>query len=386
MAVRSSPQSYFSFSSIAAHNAWLDALRALAIVLVLLRHGCRIEGAGFPAGSFFQNVFANGWIGVDLFFVLSGYLIAKSLLKRLSQGQPLFSWQYFEARILRIVPSYYAVLLLCVFGFFPFFEIATEGIQQSVIYHGLFLQDYLGANINVVFWSLGVEEKFYILVPLVIAALLRVKSARWQCAACLVLLTLSPITRSVAYILHETTMEYSTFFAQLRSPFHMSLEGFVVGVVVALAQRRNWKMPVNAAKFTLLLSLAGMTLWIGSHELLASIDLFDASLQPLLLSLCFGLMLFCCVSLNESRLPWEPVARVIARLSYALYLVHFPLIPLAFVLANQCGMHWFWCLYLSASVLAAVALHFTVEKPFLRLKDSPRLRTNSSLFKTVKVQ
>ena len=191
--MRGSSQSYFSFPPIAGHNSWLDALRALAIVLVLFRHGSRTEGAGFASGSFVQNVFTNGWIGVDLFFVLSGYLIAKSLFKRLGKDQQLFSWRYFEARILRIVPAYYAVLLLCVIGFFPFFQVSPEGLEQRVFYHGLFLQDYFGADINVVFWSLGVEEKFYILVPLLILALLKIKSVRWQFAACLVVMSLSPV-------------------------------------------------------------------------------------------------------------------------------------------------------------------------------------------------
>ncbi len=358
----------------------------MAIVLVLFRHGCRVSGAGFASGSFIQNVFANGWIGVDLFFVLSGYLIAKSLFWRLGKGQQLFSWRYFEARILRIVPAYYAVLLLCVIGGFPFFKVSTEGLGQTIIYHGLFLQDYLGANINVVFWSLGVEEKFYILVPFLIIALLKIKTARWQFAVCLGILSLSPIARSTVFALHESTVDYPTFFTKLRSPFHMSLEGFLVGIMVALGQRKKWILPVEIAKPVLLFCFGGLLLWTGSHEFLASINLFDATLQPLVLSVFFGVMLSCCLSLEGSPLPCEPVARVIARLSYALYLVHFPLIPLAFALTAYGGGAAFWCFYFLFSILGAMALHFTVEKPFLKLKDRSGLRADLSSLKTAKVQ
>jgi len=384
--MRGSSQSYFSFPPIAGHNSWLDALRALAIVLVLFRHGSRIEGVGFASGSFGQNVFSNGWIGVDLFFVLSGYLIAKSLFKRLGKDQQLFSWRYFEARILRIVPAYYAVLLLCVIGFFPFFQVSPEGLEQRFFYHGLFLQDYFGADINVVFWSLGVEEKFYILVPLLILALLRIKSVRWQFAACLVIMSLSPIARFAVFAFQESIIGYQEFFTQLRSPFHMSLEGFLVGIMVALGERKNWLLPVKIAKPVLLLCLVGLVLWAGSHEFMASINLFDAVLQPLLLSLFFGLMLYCCLGLNNTLLPLEPTARVIARLSYALYLVHFPLIPLVLVLTKDLGGWAFWSLYLLFSMLGAMALHFLVEKPFLKLKDRPGLQTNPGSLRTAKTQ
>lgn len=365
--VQTPSQNYFSFPRHRGHNPWLDGLRALAILFVLLRHGVRIQPGGHT-DSFVHNVMINGWIGVDLFFVLSGYLIAKALLKRMGNGAKAFSWRYFEDRILRIVPAYYAVLILCVIGFFPGFAISPDGLDGRFVYHLLFLHDYLGSNINVVFWSLGVEEKFYLLVPFLMMALLKIRSLGGQMAICAALLMISPISRLMGFAAMEGPEDYGTFFYQLRSPFHMSLEGFVAGIVVALLQLRGLLLSPRLAKGLLAACLAGLILWTGSHEFLGSITRFDAGPQPLLLSGLFGLMVLCGVSLSGQYMPTEPLVRVKARLSYTLYLIHYPLIPLAFGLAPEGATLMFWLYYLFLSFTAAAILHFLVEKPFLKLK------------------
>jgi peptidoglycan/LPS O-acetylase OafA/YrhL len=384
--VRSKSDSYFSFPPQAGHNSWLDALRALAIILVLLRHGTKVEIDDFSFGHFADNLFKNGWIGVDLFFVLSGYLIAQSLLKQIARGRGAFSWRYFETRILRIVPAYYVVLTLCVIGFFPYFQVQTAELENRFLYHLLFLQDYLGANINVVFWSLGVEEKFYILVPLLILGLLKIKSHSGQLIVCLTLLFISPVARLFGFFASDFSMSFEQFFFELRTPFHMSLEGFLVGVVVALWQRRGWVLSPRLAKSILLLSTAGLLIWAGSHDFMGHITVFDATFQPILLALVFGLMLFCGVSLAELPMPAEAAARITARLSYALYLVHFPMLPLAFVLTHESGALTFWGAYLVLSVAWATTLHFLVEKPFLKLKESRAQAVNDVRLKPANFQ
>ena len=119
----------------------------------------------------------------------------------------------------------------------------------------------------------------------------------------------------------------------------------------------------GAAAFTLVM-------WLGSHEFFAAITRMDAWLAPTFLAILFGLMVFCASCLPRHELPFEPFFRVNARLSYALYLVHFPLLPLAFALAQNGHHGWFWAAYLTLSYMAALALHFGIEKPFLLLKQS----------------
>jgi peptidoglycan/LPS O-acetylase OafA/YrhL len=353
------------------NNPWLDLVRAAAIALVLLRHGERaLSDAGRGSDSLWATFALNGWIGVDLFFVLSGYLIARHLV-RAGLGAAGFSWsRYLTLRALRIVPAYYAVLLLTAAGAFPLFAVAPEGLGWRVAYHLAFLQDYLPSDINVVFWSLGVEEKFYLAAPFLILALLRCRSARTQALGLLTLFAAPGAIRLAMYAGLPGELDYAGFWSDFRSPFHMSLEGFVVGVGIALAQTRGVLRPSpRAGALTMggaALVLAG---WLASHVFMARIGLFDVALQPPLVALACGGLVLGAVLLGGAPMP-EPARRpasVAAQLSYSLYLVHFPLIPLALALGSAGGV--FWATYLAISLAGALVLHGAVEKPFLVLKD-----------------
>lgn len=356
----------FSFPQLHRHNPWLDLLRTLAIFLVLLRHGTRTGASGFSEG-FLGNLFVNGWVGVDLFFVLSGYLIASGLIRRSGANSRLFSKDYFRDRILRIVPAYYAVLVLCAVGFFPGSHPASA---YSFFAHLLFLQDYTGSDINVVFWSLGVEEKFYLLAPVIVLMLWRQTRMTAFVACCAALLIISPLCRGIAFELSQQPMSYATFFDEMRSPFHMSLEGFVIGILVAILRARGLALTRDQALAGLGAASLVLVGALGADELLGAITRVDAWLVPTLLALLFGWMVFCATCLAECRLRFEPFFRVNARLSYSLYLVHFPLLPLATHLSEGQASFVFWSAYLALSYLAALVLHFGVEKPFLMLKDS----------------
>jgi len=364
--MQNSKTGLLSFAQHEGHNPWLDLLRTAAIFFVLLRHGSRFEGNGLSDG-FLANISRNGWVGVDLFFVLSGYLIATGLIRRSGRNEGLFPKVYFRDRILRIVPAYYAVLILCVAGVFPGMGPAAT---QDVVAHLLFLQDYTGSDINVVFWSLGVEEKFYIIAPLVVLLLLKLKGKAGFATMAAALVLISPLCRGLTFEAWAEPISYDAFFATMRSPFHMSLEGFLVGIMVGILRARGLAVPKSWALAGFGAAAIVLALWLGSHEFLAAITRVDAWLAPTLLALLFGAMVFCAACLADRALPIEPFFRVNARLSYALYLVHYPLLPLAFALASQQHHSWFWAAYLLLSYAAALAIHFGVEKPFLLLKQS----------------
>lgn len=371
--MQGSERKYLSFAKAAGHNPWLDLLRALAIVLVLLRHGSRAASTELPGG-FVSNILANGWVGVDLFFVLSGYLIASGLIRRSESESALFPTGYFRDRILRIVPAFYAVLFLCTLGFFPGFQINSHDPGQSFAAHLIFLQDYTGSDINVVFWSLGVEEKFYILAPALVLLLLRARTAMGCMALGVSFLLISPILRGLTFETFDLPISYPDFFQALRSPFHMSTEGFAVGIMVAFVRSRGWAVARINALAGLSIAAAALVIFLGSHDFYADITRFDAWLQPMALALVFGFMLFCAGSLGDAELPFEPFFRVNARLSYALYLVHFPLIPLALSLSHNQHSAAFWSMYLLLTYAGALLLHFCVEKPFLVMKQKMNAR------------
>ncbi|CDX36565.1 putative Acyltransferase [Mesorhizobium plurifarium] len=354
------------------NNPWLDLVRSAAILLVLLRHGERAlhPGSGEANLGALQTVFMNGWVGVDLFFVLSGYLIARHLLRTGVGSSNFRIGRYLAMRALRIVPAYLAVLALVVAGAFPLFGVAPERLVFRVAYHLVFLQDYLPSDINVVFWSLGVEEKFYLLAPWLIFLLLRCRAGSLQALLLLSCFAFPVAFRTITYFgLHET-LDYPRFWSLFRSPFHMTLEGLVIGVGIALAQQRGLVVPSRRSGICVLAVGAFVfCVWLASQDFMSSIGIFDATLQPALIAGLAGIVTAGAVQLIGTPLPFTPFFQLLSRLSYSLYLIHYPLIPLLQAVALPHGTLIFWMAYFSASLVAAGVLHLAIEKPFLRWKD-----------------
>ena len=364
---------YLSFPVIKSQNEWLDLLRSIAIILVILRHGERaVPQSSEGVGAILHNVFTNGWVGVDLFLVLSGYLITKSLLRALSERDFIAVGRYFQARAFRIIPAYYAVLFLVVLGAFPFYNAPAEITSISVLYHMFFLQDYLPSSINVVFWSLGVEEKFYILAPLIILLIMSFRKWQFSVLFLVSILAFSQVTKYMTFQSFSGEMPYQVFFETLRSPFHQVLEPLFIGVLIGFCEyKKLFKLSPRQAK-TGFFALGLLTIaYLAATDFHATFTLLDSNIQPLILSVLFGAMVLCCLFLETSKLKGTRLWRPIARLSYSLYLVHFPLIPLAMLMASTTGSPWiaFWAYYILLSFLAACLLHFAVEKPFLNLKS-----------------
>jgi len=347
-------------------NPWLDLIRGLAIVFVLLRHGEKaLSEANLAADGLLHNVMMNGWIGVDLFFVLSGYLIASHLLKERETGIRIL--HYLTQRALRILPAYFAVLALIVAGAFPYFVVDPAYLGVRIAYHLLLLQDYLPSNINVVFWSLGVEEKFYLLAPLAVAGLMALRTPSRVGMVVLALLVISSGLRLIQFE-SRPLWDYVSFFQELRSPFHMSLEPLLAGLAIAHARHVKLLDRLPRSPVLLMAVLAVLLGFMASHQFMAEFTLVDVVLQPALISLLCAGLVAASVGLSGTPLPGASLARVSARLSYCLYLVHFPLLPAAQAWAGGSAA-LFWAIYLSLSIAVAWIIHRLIERPFLEIKD-----------------
>jgi peptidoglycan/LPS O-acetylase OafA/YrhL len=365
--------SYFAFEKRSGDSHWLDLMRALAIAFVLARHGQRAIGVLTGAAPDGLNaLLLNGLIGVDLFFVLSGYLISSHLLRR-GLGTGHFDIKrYLTMRALRIVPAYFAVIALILIGAFPGYNVSPDNLWYRTVYHLLFLQDLLPSNINVVFWSLGVEEKFYLLAPVLVWLAVTRTSAVRSLLVVFAFLLLSPLLRAIAFSSMFNAISYEAFFLGFRSPFYLTLEPLMAGVAIAvMAHAKLLPRSQQKGLFVIAAALAALVVWLASDEFMAKIDWFDATLQPVLIAALCGALVLGAVMMGDAKVPFEPAIRVVARLSYSLYLVHFPLLPLTIVLARTSGVPaaGYWAIFLSLSFIFACLVHFSVEKPFLIMKD-----------------
>lgn len=361
----------------------LDGLRAIAVLLVLARHIARPVQERDPGllvafGYDFATPLLNGWVGVDLFFVLSGFLISRHLLARRRQGRALAFGPYLTARALRILPAYLAVLGLVLAGAFPFY--APEPDMRSVLVHLAILQDYLGSDIVVAFWSLGVEEKFYLCAPFLVWAAARMRGGR-RYALLGALVLLPTLLRGATFALGPEVDTYQALFERFRSPFHLTFDGLAAGVFVAFLQADGLLRRLGSGpRRTILAASLGLVSLLMLHApMMARIGPFDATVQPLLIALGMGGVLL--ALLDRDAPPGWLGARplfVVAVLSYTLYLVHMPLIPLATVVSvavtGEADPLVFAAGTLAFSALAALAVHFAVEKPFLILKERHALR------------
>lgn len=370
---------YLKFERRSSDNPWLDLARALAILLVLLRHGQRaIDPQLDNTPSLLGTFFLNGWIGVDLFFVLSGYLITSHLIRGYTSTGSIDVRGYFAGRALRIVPAYFATIALIVAGVFPLYHIAGDQLGLRIAYHMAFLQDYLPSNFNIAFWSLGVEEKFYLAAPILVWVCLSQRRLWQKMTVVLALATLSIMLRAVVFARMPGTINYDMFFAFLRSPFHLCLESLAAGVAVALFHAdRNQPSDRKLGAGLMAGAFIALLLWLPSEDFMSSIGWRDVVIQPIHLAGLFAFFVNGAILMAKVALPFEPFVRAAARLSYTLYLVHIPLIPLSLSIAGggNGSLGRFWIAYILLSICAALVLHYFVEKPFLLLKA--RIKSSS---------
>lgn len=389
MVVQTPGRLYFerSRSSIDA----LDGLRSFAIILVLLRHAIRpfsdLEEPGVFSifGWDYMNFFLNGWVGVDLFFILSGFLIAHHLFKRQSNTLSFKEYGgYIFARGLRILPAYYFVIALILSGVFLNFDAGNENISFRIFYHALLMQDVLPSNINVVFWSLGVEWKFYLIAPFIVLYLSRLKSHRAVFNVIGICILLPLILRTALALNVSALVSYADYFPNFRSPFYMCFEGFFVGIFCAYIYANREKINIEH-----ILSSANLIFWVGLLGILALVlptplldhgtGWFAQTILQTLIALFWGaIVLSVLFGGGPVRFLSNGVFLVVARLSYVAYLVHLPLIPLSLALtalvidiklATSLPFFLFFGILCALTTMLSVVIHFGIEKPFTNMRQ-----------------
>lgn len=340
----------------------LDLLRAIAIVWVMLFHSWIVGGLGDP----YDAAARYGWMGVDLFFVLSGYLIGYQLLKPLSLGEPLHFGEFYLRRAYRILPAFLTVL--AIYALFPSWREAP-GLQpawQFLTFTMNLLIDYQHNQAFSHAWSLCVEEHFYLLFPLLAWLLTRRRSRALVCSLCVFVVAAGMLIRGYASV-HDKDYLESIYY-----PTYTRLDGLMAGVLLAAIQSYQPKRWAALQSRANALAVAGLIV-IG-----AAIWLFrDRSLAPVvfgfpLLALGFALLVTAAAG-ERSFGRWRiPGAGWVAAMSYSLYLSH------------KLAMHWVarlltthpqirgWAafsIYAAVIILFGALLHYGVERPFLRLRE-----------------
>ena len=349
----------------------LDLLRAIAIVWVMLFHSYIVGGLG----PHFGWLSRFGWMGVDIFFVLSGLLIGTQVLRPLQRGERLSFGGFYARRAWRILPAFAVVLAL--YAGFPALREAP-GLQpwwQLATFTLNLLIDYGHNQAFSHAWSLCVEEHFYLLFPLLAWWLTRRPSALKFAVACASIVVFGIALRSAVW-LHDTALDppRNWYVEDIYFPSWTRLDGLLTGVMLAVLRvyrPQRWARLQQRADAVLLagLLLAGLALWLFRDRT----GLAANAVGWPLLSLGFGLVVFAGADGRSVIGRWRvPGAGWLAAISYSLYLSH----KLAFHqvqtrLVQPLALHGVvaFLAYVLAVLVLGAALHYGVERPCLRWRD-----------------
>jgi peptidoglycan/LPS O-acetylase OafA/YrhL len=348
----------------------LDLLRALAIIVVVIYHAA-LFGFELPG-----RVDRFGWIGVDLFFVLSGYLIGGQLLATLARGQRINLGRFFTRRALRIMPAYFAVL--AIYLLLPSWREYSEMSQplwkfllsvQNIALHG-------GTAFSHA-WSLAVEDQFYLALPFLLLFLFgRPRAA--ILVPCLIVIGgigLRAFLAAQNPSVDGGGVSFRGFQAWIYYPTWTRLDPLVFGVALAAIEKFRptwWKRLMNCAPWLWLpaLGLIAYALYLGETE---NLTLSACVWQFPLIAVGMAALLVCAVS---PRLLFRrvaiPGAAFIASIAYSAYLIQKLVIH---AVEQFCTSHNIElasapallgaqiCVYLAAAIIFLL-----IERPFLQLR------------------
>lgn len=362
----------------------LDGVRGIAVLAVMAFHFSMFSGieATTAALGVWHGIASVGWIGVDLFFVLSGFLITGILYE--SKGTEGYFRTFYARRALRIFPLYFGVLA-AFFLVLPLLLPGSDAVRANTSSQIWFwthltnvqiaLEGWSTSSFYLVhFWSLAVEEQFYLVWPVVVLLL----SGRQLVRFCAAVMVFSLLLRMYlfatgagigAYVLTPARMDTLAFGAAL-----------AIGVrdPILYAHLRRYAPPLAGVAATL---LGGILLWRGALD---KTDAVTGTLGFTLLGALFSAGVLFAVSSDRgswcSRVLSSRGLRFFGKYSYALYVFHQPValllaglgLPLAL---GRLGAPDFAAQAIYVAIAAAVSISLALiswnayEKHFLKLKS-----------------
>lgn len=349
----------------------LDLLRAIAVVWTMLFHSYLVGGLGKD----WSWLSRYGWMGVDLFFVLSGFLIGSQVLKPLANGGRFSFRDFYTRRAFRILPAFFAVLAL--YLLWPGFREAP-GMEPWWKFAGFFMNLSIDYTRHAAFshaWSLCVEEHFYLLFPLLALALLRRPSAKIFVATCVFIVAMGIALRTGTWLHFDTLGSDRNWFVEnIYYPTWNRLDGLLAGVILAVWKTYrpdSWTRAATRANVVLVGGLATMALsfWLFRERT----GLLGNSIGWPVLSLGLAMLVFAGAQ-TDSWIGRRalPGASWLAAVSYSLYLVHKPIYGLVqahFGGALEGHGYLAFASYGLASLAGAAVLYYFVEHPTLRMRE-----------------
>ncbi len=340
------------------HRRDIDGLRAVAVLSVLLFH-------------FGLSAVPGGFVGVDVFFVISGFLITRLILDEEESGHAFAFGKFYLRRIRRLFPALaLTVAATLIAGAFILPPDSAQELGGAAIYSITYLSNILfwlqsgyfdSASVTKPLlhtWSLSVEEQFYLLWPALIVISSRLFKSRWGVAVVLVLAGVGSFALNIALTAFPSAM----FFL-----FPFRIFEFAIGAGAMLLSSRLNVRGILADLVTLA-GLAAIVYSVAAY----SADLIFPGTAAVLPCVGTGAILLAGGGTKFSKYVLEnPVFVYIGKISYSLYLVHWPIVVFALAFwapgSEAITFTWLQVGIVAAACLVSAALSYhLVEEPFRR--------------------
>ncbi|WP_159457501.1 acyltransferase family protein [Kosakonia pseudosacchari] len=357
-----------SYNPAYKHIPSLDGIRGLAIVLVLIVHyfyaGPSIHKNPIPA-----DLFIFGWTGVELFFVLSGFLIT-SILIRIKNEKRSFATFYIN-RASRILPVYlaflFAVLLASIVGKPEILSSQLNNVRENFYIYFLYISNFsylAGLDLSKAdaimgpAWSLAIEQQFYLIWPFIICAL-SIKNTKIMLVTSYLILVVSRFILSDYF--HYNVIYHTTF---------LHFDGLAVGSLAALF----YKNIIKHKKSTFLIFIAISSLLILTFIYAGSVHyknkiIYTVGYPVICLFYCY-LILTVITTKKASSFFESRVMVALGKYSYCIYLIHWPSLIITRIAIPEVGLTlWvlsFLCFTLIMVVAAKISFVF-LERPASKL-------------------
>ncbi|WPU93268.1 acyltransferase [Mucilaginibacter sabulilitoris] len=353
----------------------LDHLRALAITYVLLFH---YQLFGHP--DWVNSVGGFGWTGVDLFFVLSGFLIAGQLFGIVKKGRAISMREFFIKRFFRIIPPYLVVL-----GLYTFVPFLREREHMASLWRYLTFTLNFGLDLRTTgtfthAWSLCVEEQFYLILPLTFWVITYLKAGKKTIYILPGILVLGFIVRYASWhywVQPHLSDEHfgSIWHTFIYYPTYCRLDGLLIGVGIAGAYTFYPRVKELANKYSNLLMFLGLIVLIAAYFICKPESSFNTGIWGFpVVSLGYGIIVAAMVCPSNVLFNLKSIITAqLATLSYGIYLSH--KLVIAFMqnvlektgIARDSNLMMMFCI--TGSIAGALILRYVIEKPSLKIRD-----------------
>ena len=311
---------------IAKKNPNLDGLRGIAILMVIAYH----YFTGF-------YIFDFGWSGVDLFFILSGYLLSGRILPYISDKKII--WKFYFNRILRIVPLYFCFLIVFYLAFYLFASNETQNLHPQLqhpitfflfVCNWMFIIDYNSYPHQLShLWSLSVEEQFYVIFPLYLFVIKQKKTLLKLTIFIIISILLS---RSINYLFLEKDsydkIYWNTFYR---------MDSFFIGFIIYLLKENGF---LNAYKkwirWVLIIDVFFILIG-GLYEHSFRTNPFFVTIGFTIVAIAYACIVI--LTINEEnnifkKITSNPTLIFFGKISFGLYIFHWPVYLTMFSLIN----------------------------------------------------